>query len=63
MSKSAPLYRGTIDREFLKQTIKAAWSRAAKGNIEQEIGRLVNDIERFLVAELLRSTTKVMDGV
>ena len=52
-----------IDRDFLKDTIKARFKRMAKGNVDEEVGGLVNDLERYLASELLLNTREVMGGI
>lgn len=59
-----PTWRGVlIDRAFLKGTIKARFKRIAKGNVDEEIGGLVNDLERYLAGELLMNTREIIKGI
>lgn len=64
MGREAPMWKGTlISRTYVKDMIRAAFKRAAKGSFEEEVGALTNDLERYMAAELLLNTKEVMQGV
>ena len=63
MGKDKPVWKNLINRDYIKDVLRTAFKRIAKGNKEEEIGRATNDLERYLVSELLMNTREVMDGI
>jgi len=60
----APIWKDKfVDREWLKATVKAAFVRCAKGRIDEEIGALVNDLERYVAGEVLLNSKEVIQGI
>lgn len=64
MGRDAPLYKGVlIDHDYVKDTTRAAFMQAAKGKVDEVLGKFVNDLERYMAAELLLNTREVIKGV
>lgn len=64
MARDKPMWKGVhIDRDFLRETLRARFLQMGKGNMEENLGGLINDLERYLTAELILNTKEMMDGI
>ncbi len=52
-----------VDRDWLKERLRAGFKEMATGNLEEKLGALVNDLESYLAGELLLNTKEVMGGL
>ena len=58
-----PPWKDIVNRDYVKDVIRTVLKRAAKGHVEEEIGKGTNDLCRYLTSELLLNTREVMDGI
>lgn len=64
MGKDAPFWKGKlVNRDWLKDVLEEAFRRAATGDFDEEMGRLVNELEIYIASQVLKNSREAVEMV
>lgn len=64
MGKPKPSWKGQfVNREWLRHTLEQGFNRIAQGDFDEEMGKLINQIEIYVAGQALKSSREAMEMI